>query len=263
MDDSKQFKWDAAQSLVSTLLQIQHPYREQLKGIVARSSELLAPLGEPLLVESPFSKMLRREETYSDLLAWCLAQLALKATGRVLGIDFPGDGSSPETFEVRREYGVPYGNPGSSGRLDMRLVRNGRPIADVEVKLGHADTAELQKQIGYAKLGDWPRVLIARSGTQEIYEGEFRLRKWEDVCSALRHEARGLLGRGQGNPADIVGGALILAFAASVEEKLLGIPGDLLRAVFNRDAAIVLSGTGNEIRLLQKWISTEEGEGDV
>jgi hypothetical protein len=258
MEEIKQFTWDAAHSLVSALLDTQRPYREELKAIVAWSSELLAPLGEPLLLESPILKMLRREEAYSDWLAWCLEQIGtLDVVGRVLGVDFSVVSTSASgRIEVRREYYVPFGRPGSSGRLDLRLLMDGQVVGDVEVKLADADVAVTDKHEGYSKQANWPQVLIATAGSETSYGG-FILRSWSDVCVALRHEARAFIQRVH-DPGNLSRAAMILAFAASVEESLLGVPAALIRAICNRNEPSVLSGSRKEIHILQKWISAEE-----
>ena len=258
MNDT-QTSWAPVIQLIESLRKSQEPRRDDVKRIISRSSELFQPLAEPLLIDSPLTKMLAssREEVYSDWLAWCLERLTPERALSVLGISerttsqFRGNC----TFEIRREYSVASGNEGSSGRLDLRLLVDGREIADVEVKRGNADEAEVDKHEGYAKSGNAARVLLATGGSLVSYGG-FRLRKWSDVCFALRHEARRLLRQGNEGKG-ILWASWILEFVTAVEENLLRVPGPLLRAICNLHEPRILSEAGYEIDHLKKWIESE------
>jgi hypothetical protein len=124
-----QTSWDAVIPLFESLRKAQEPLPDELKRIVSHSSELLHPLAEPLLVDSPLTKMLTnsREEAYSDWLAWCLERLEPARALSVLSINkgtirFRRD----LKFEIKREHSVASGREGSSGRLDLRLRIDGR-----------------------------------------------------------------------------------------------------------------------------------------
>jgi hypothetical protein len=247
--------WDPGISLVESLRVAQAPYREELKQLLSRSLKLLRPLGEPLLVDNPLTGILKdaREEIYSDLLAWSLRQLETPQVLSVLGINLPNPVSTSKV-EVLREHPVPVGHPGSAGRLDIRISAGLELIADVEVKLGQAEASDLEKQAGYAQFGASHPILIASAGARDIYPGKYRLRKWADVCISFREAGRELLANGQSDTRKVMHAGLILAFVAAVEENLLGVPGPLLRAVYNDDAPLIL-GEGAEGGHLKEWVS--------
>jgi hypothetical protein len=132
--------WEAALFLIGLLTESQVPYRQRIKQIIERSSELLHPLSEPLLVDSQLTIMLSksREEVYSDWLAWSFERLGdVQCVFRVLGVQEPVKSvhAGAPLVKAHREYYVPSGHEGSSGRLDMRLFTGREPIADIEVKL--------------------------------------------------------------------------------------------------------------------------------
>jgi hypothetical protein len=253
--------WDSVIPLVESLRRSQEPQREKLKRIVSRSSKRLWPLVEPLLVDSPLIKMLgsSREEAYSDWLAWCLERLGPLPALNVLGVDqettqFRRD----DKFEIKREYSVASGDEGSSGRLDLRVLVGGREIADVEVKLGDADKAYVDKHEGYAKSGVAARVLLATAGSLPSYRG-FKLREWRDVCLGLRREACALV-KERKDKRNVLMAGWILEFVAAVEETLLRVPGPVFRAICNRDEPRILSQGGHELEHLEKWIDSEDGD---
>jgi len=253
--------WDAALSLIESLRESQNPYREKLKRLISCSSELLHPLSEPLLIDNPLISMLAsvREESYSDWLAWSLEQFELPRALAVLGIEQPVIGTVPEglRFEAKRECFVPSGHHGSSGRLDIRILSGTDAIADIEVKIVPAEYADTAKQTGYEQFGAPDRVLIAPSGNAERYEGNFKLRTWGDVCVALRGEVH-RLATSDRNGRDGVGRAgLILAFVAAVEQNLLKVAAPRLRAIFNRNAKLILSADGTDIEYLERCIREE------
>jgi len=252
-----QLNWNSIIALIESLRESQEPDREELKRIISRCSELLQPLAEPLLLDSALTKMLAgsREEAYSDWLAWCLERLEPARALSVLGInegttEFRRDGE----FEIKREHWVASGRKGSSGRLDLRLLVDGREIADIEVKLGDADKADVDKHEGYAKSGTGARVLLATDGSLLSYGG-FELRKWGDICVALRHEARLLLKQSESGRNVLTAGWL-LEFVATVEENLLKVPGPVFRAICNHHEARIFGKSGREIEHLKNWIDS-------
>ena len=231
--------WDSALSLVESLRRAQTPYRTEIRHAIERSIELLHPLNEPLLVESPLPEMFRnlREETYSDWLVWCLQQMPPSRVFRILKIEELRD-TMPDASALRysREHRVPSGHPGHSGRLDIRLLIRDIPTIDIEIKLDPADQADTVKQLGYAQSGAPYRILIAPSGTKESYDGNFRWLSWVDLCGALRRETRRLLANGT----DVSRLGLVLAFVAAAEQNLLNVPSATLQAIYYRNAPVLL-----------------------
>jgi hypothetical protein len=254
--------WASTISLIEMLRTEQKPLREELKELVLRSSELLHPLAEPLLAPTPLTKMLAdaREETYSDWLAWSFQVVdELSGVLRILGLpELVVTEQSAAILEFRREHPVPSGHPGQSGRLDIRILVHGEPFADIEVKRGVADHSDTAKQEGYAQWGAPHRILIASSGTKDVYEGDFNLRTWEKVCGAIRHEASRMIAKHSAGSTNVLCAGQILMFAAAVEESLLNFAGDRIRAVVNKNAPLILEKTGAELQQLRQRTREQE-----
>lgn len=265
MKQTQERTWDAAISLIESLRESQYPYREKLKRLISRSSALLHPLSEPLLTDNPLINMLAsaREESYSDWLAWSLEQFELPRALAVLAIEGPAVGTVPEgsRFEAKRECFVPSGHHGSSGRLDIRILSGTNAIADIEVKIVPAEYADTAKQTGYEQFGAPDRVLIAPSGNAESYDGNFKLRRWGDVCVGLRGEVQRLATSDRNGGDGVVRAGLILAFVAAVEQNLLKVTAPRLRAIFSRNAKLILSADGADIEYLERCIR-EENHGE-
>jgi hypothetical protein len=123
---------------------------------------------------------------------------------------------------IRRECCVPEGHIDHEGRLDLVIRFGSRAIIVIEVKTGHADTADTAKQKGYLR---WLRrqrqpakeaVLLAVSAEEQEYDG-FVFVAWQDVCIEMRR-----LGVEMIKDDRKMAAAMVLAFVAAVEQNLLG-----------------------------------------
>jgi hypothetical protein len=200
--------------------------RKELDRILQQSNDHLAPLQEPLHLNLGSHRAVRwyREEVYSDWLAWVVNQLGSdpEAVLRLFGVsmDSLGPRKKPRgRLYARREFPVPKGHDGQSGRLDL-LIRDDddQDVLVVEVKVTSAEAADTEKGAGYTKqLPDIPAVLLATDGVRNEYPGRFQLRRWRETCIALRREARRSIADGNTMLA-----AMMLVLASAAEANLLG-----------------------------------------
>ncbi len=117
------------------------------------------------------------------------------------------------------------GDPGRSGRLDLIVCYDGACPLIVEVKLTSAVQAYTAKDIGYAdSIGDSLKVLLVTESESQVSEGDFQVRLWMDVAIQLRRAVPGLCSEKR-----TVVAAMLLAFAAAIEQNLCGLPPHPLR----------------------------------
>lgn len=213
---------------------------ERLKNLLERSSLSLSPLSDPLAEDFGVHRWLKgkREEVYSDWLAWVLEQLPkpehiFKIFKIKLQKQYSGEVS------VRRERWVPKGDEEEAGRIDLVVEVGDQWAMIIEVKMGLAELADTKKQRKYlrskkAKVAS--TVLLALSGESQSYEG-FKLRKWEDLCIQLRHMMPDLERAGL----SVIQRTMILGFVGAVEQNILDFPGQLklkLRRKYGMSSAL-------------------------
>lgn len=222
--------WEPARRLIAAARQKQESDCARLHDLLRQSSDRLAPLEDPLQVDLGLSRWLseEREEAYSDWLQWTLQQL--QRADRVFGLfrlELPSgwDSWSDLIPEVHREFLVPEGHPGHMGRLDIVVDYPGHARLIIEVKKTSAEASDTAKGIGYQRsqgtrgtsgVPCW-RILLATSGEQSEYPGDFSLRSWAEVCIGLRRIASQLR-----KQVPLITLAMILAFVGAVEQNLLG-----------------------------------------
>lgn len=217
----------------------------RLQELLAESRKRLAPLNEPFDLDLGVHRWLRgqREEAYSDWLEWVAREAGTpRRLFRLFGLGRPPDALDESSVpHLQRECCVPYGHADHEGRLDL-VIRCGRKaIIVVEVKTTTAEESDTVKHQGYQRWlreQDYPfkdSVLLAVSGEEEIYD-EFRFLSWSNVCIEMRRLAVDFCKEGRLSVA-----ALTLAFAAAVEQNLLGFRADLVRQLSNGSAAILNS----------------------
>ena len=159
---------------------------------------------------------------------------------RVFGIDPPAEFASREDLdpEIHREFWVPSGHPGQTGRLDLLIGYGDQALLAVEVKKGSAEEADTDKGAGYHQwlcqqpVPDRWGILLAVSAEEASYE-DFRFVPWAKVCIELRRMAGELCEQKRAMVA-----AMVLAFVAAVEQNLLGFPAALVQSVCEGRAAL-------------------------
>lgn len=201
---------------MSYLSEKENAYKKLLK----KSQRRFRPLSDPFSVNLGLHRWLSlaREEAYSSWLAWILEQLETSEyVDKVLMVKrkrrLPGEVS------CELEEWVSEGDLKQSGRIDI-LISFGRTHALVlEIKVGDADYADTGKQTGYAKSfgKSVQKILLARSGEKDRYEGDFVLRRWDQICVNLRRLVPEL-------KLNHIQKALILAFVGAVEQNIAGYP---------------------------------------
>jgi len=185
------------------------------------SNDRLCPYIDPLSDDFTAHEAVTwdREERYSRFLAYLINIYGLAIFGDVVGTCCSGGALSCEL-----EYRVSEGHDGHEGRIDILIMdEKVRPILAVELKVTDADSADTEKGAGYLKslanIGmDIPRILIATEGSREVYEGDFHLVRWWDVCRNLRTSVTRSIG--SMNPTVVT---MTLCFLAATERSLLGL----------------------------------------
>ncbi len=222
--------WAPVRNIIEQARQLVWEDGHRLQQILRDSNKRLAPLEDPFGVDLGMHRWLRgqREERYSDWLAWILDQLGVPdLVSAVFGADVGGEPA--RRLVVEREYPVPR------GRLDILLMSGDVRVLAVEVKLDDAESADLGSLPTYRRwLGRTPAILLARAGAKKIYEGNFELRTWEEVCMALRRMVPLLPPR-----IALTVRAMILAFVGAVEQNILTLPGNLGRRLERGDLSIL------------------------
>jgi hypothetical protein len=197
-----------------------------LRDLLERSKNQLG-LPDPLLCDLGVHRWLDEETSYSNWLAWALERLRDPSLILdVLGIQSAEFGSAcaGEDTYVEREAPVQEGLPGRDGLIDLLISFGEPPRALVGVEVKTSDE-QYWKQQGY--LDSLRRlcepvecVLVANYEVPERQRCGFKLRTWKEVSIALR-KAIGRYSQDCEHPATL---AMMLAFVAAIEQKLLDLP---------------------------------------
>ncbi len=236
------------------------------EALLIRSREILGLHDDPIDISLSSHRQLQDldENAYSDWLAWILQQVARRRSRPLRFFEAlfsaPTERSptpDPESerekisWTVHREYPVPEGHEGHSGRLDI-LVEAGQTERawHIEVKVCDADSADLGKHGGYAEslkeYRNCNHILLVTEHRYDRYPVDpdaprgqsFVPLRWKDLCLRLRSwvaksDQKGLTE------------ATALFFCAMVEEKLLGIsPRSLRQMKYIRDSLRCINGSG-------------------
>lgn len=229
-------KWDAVFRLIEVARGVFAVEAEQLRTLLAQSSQRLNPLDDPLTVDLGLHRWLAgdREEAYSDWLQWVVEQVKKpELVFRLFALLVPEDHADwpPAAFSVEREVDIPWGHPGHKGRLDLVIRFGEKALIVIEVKKGDADKADKDKHNGYRKWRDKQgqqsrkAILLATAGEDGEDEDGFQFQSWAAVCVELRRMTPLL---GKENPLTV---AMILAFVGAVEQNLLGFSSSLVRRI--------------------------------
>jgi len=199
------------------------PRLQRLTCLLERTQSALDPLGDPVATDYGAHRWLRsrREEVYSDWLAWILEQCSGAEVLPILGIPPSTLNVSTDVLQgmpdVQREQ-VVLGDDESAGRIDITVRLRNDVIIAVEIKrLISPDVAHTDKHRLYTQwLAKCPEtiqkaVLIARAGAASSYKG-FTLCPLTSVCCQLRQLAVTKI-RAKNIPL----AAMTLAFVGAVE----------------------------------------------
>jgi hypothetical protein len=226
--------WSAVRRMIDAVRPIMEIEANRLKWLLEKSREKLKPLGEPFDLDLGLHRWLdaEREEAYSDWLEWVVRQAETPArVFRLFGLDCADKVTQSAQFEVQREYCIPHGHPDQQGRLDLVIWHGHQAIIAIEVKKGDAEGADTVKHGGYRRWLDGRLepirhgVFLAVSAEEEDYDG-FPFLRWADVCIAMRLLAMELCKQDR-----MMAAAMVLAFAAAVEQNLLGFSAELVRSI--------------------------------
>ena len=227
-------EWARFESIFAGLIGSAEALREfeygELRKILERSEQLLAPLGEPLTQNIGLNRWLvqAREETYSDWLKWLFEQMEAGELIKVLDL---GDLLAEDQPSVRarvsvaREVIVEEGHDRHHGRIDLVLEVGQWGHVILEVKMGNA-AADPDKLIGYKNSVERnnafrPKayVLIAASSDTNTVHG-FHVRLYPRFCRNLRHLA---IKRMHCDPPQLFSAATTLMLVAAIEINLLNL----------------------------------------
>jgi hypothetical protein len=156
---------------------------------------------------------------------------------------------------IRREVTVADGHAGHAGRIDLTVSFGEQLALVVEIKKTDAESADTRKGAGYNTSFSpcAPRVLLAVSGKQETYAGNFRLVTWGHVSTAIRSLPRTLC-----QEHAIILAALILGFVGAVEGNLLGFSAQDIRRLMDGMPVPVSAAIGQHI---EQWLQKEDMDG--
>ena len=164
----------------------------------------------------------KREEAYSDWLAWLLGQLDTESVLLLLGACTPNQAAKYRDVpaQVEREEEI------VGGRLDITIKANDRLLLIVEVKRTTAEDADTDKQRGYTKHARvekavFTSLLLVTDAFRSEYEG-FRPLKWSALCVVRCDPA---LIAATSFAIGLVRRAMFSAFIGAVERNLLFLIG--------------------------------------
>jgi hypothetical protein len=216
--------------MINAAIVSQRADEKEVERLIKISKRHLRPLEDPFSTDFGLHRWLgeSREESYSDWLAWVIAQLdnAAEVFG-LFGLKFPPEAAQWNSTAAKRETPIP------DGRLDIVLRWSGKALLVIEVKITDEASASINKQIRYRRWIDGEKqepireaILLAIGEEEGKSKGRFRRCGWRKVCLKLREMASRRYKR------NAVRCALMLALAGAVEQNLLGMPGlplDLMR----------------------------------
>lgn len=233
--------WDAVKRLVDASKALLELLGQEFKELVRQSDNRLHPLNDPFNLD--FSEhrsfMGTREERYSDWLAWILEHLTAK----------PFRDSHPEWLfelmkiknaadlasrcrgvcpQIKREEFLEAGHEGQTGRGDLSIrYEVSRVLIFIEVKVRKVAEADedLAKNKGYIEYikgqfdgyDHYPILLVVDAEEGKYHE--FSVLRWHDVSLALRQ----FVVTGSLRDQPLLGG-MMLTFAGTIEQTLLGFP---------------------------------------
>jgi hypothetical protein len=204
--------------------------REELEDLLKQSEAGLAPLGEPLLIDLGVHRWLRkgREESYSDWLAWIIHQLpSTKTVFQLLRIACPAEYEGCSASACREKWIL-----NNKRKLDVVISLDGKPLFIVEIKkrMAQDENRKLRDYRKWADENDVPyRILLGKEGEQSDACCGFAIRRWDDLCVALRRFSGEIRER-----KGVLVGAMTLAFVGAVEQNLLGFSAPA-EGTFSRD----------------------------
>lgn len=213
--------WNYVTRMIDAVRPAMEVKASQLRSLLEKSRAKLAPLGEPLDLDLGLHRWLdpEREEAYSDWLAWVIQQAKTPArVFQLFGLPMPAALSDDAAFDVQREDPVPFGHEGQTGRLDVLVSVGGEPALIVEVKKGDAG-ADAAKHAGYKLSYPNAKGVLLAVSANESNDEDFRSRSWKKVCIEMRLLAIELCKDKNATLA----AAMVLAFAAAVEQNLVGL----------------------------------------
>jgi len=221
-DTLQSVSWRPVGAILSAAKHDAKHEERKLVGILAKSRRLLRPLDDPIDVNFGLHRWLsnKREEAYSDWLAWLLGQLDTESVLLLLGACTPNQAAKYRNVpaQVEREEEI------VGGRLDITIKANDRLLLIVEVKRTTAEDADTDKQRGYTKHARvekavFTSLLLVTDAFRSEYEG-FRPLKWSALCVAIRRLLPQLPLR-----FGLVRRAMFSAFIGAVERNLLFLIG--------------------------------------
>lgn len=218
--------------------------RKDFDSLIERARAVFAPLGEPLDLNFGAHNWLKskREEVYSDWLAWILGHMS---SGEIVDlfeartILAEAERDKPP-LKIHRELYVLKGHEGASGRLDILVVLPGKAALVLELKKVSVAEADIEKQKGYVEhmerqdLSCSYFILTTDRSRGKLDDDKFgvmphrdtgsNLSRWEvipyrDICCNLRSWVANKISGRSGENFTLL--AMTLAFVSAVETNLL------------------------------------------
>lgn len=228
--------WDATKPLVEAVRYKLVGEARRLSEVLEQSRRRLHPLTDPFDLDLGLHRRLsgEREEAYSDWLQWVIEQLqGPSEVMMLLGIDPPPDIGLWQFGhpEISREFWVPQGHAGSTGRLDILIRYGSKAVIAIELKRVGAEESDTVKHEGYNTwLNEQTQpyryaIFIATTAAAKEYIN-FRFVSWSLICARLRRIAAAYC---QSNRVMVA--ALMLAFVAAIEQNLLSFSAAQVRNI--------------------------------
>jgi hypothetical protein len=207
-----------------------------LQQLLHLSDERLTPLSDPLWLSSRDNRWLdlrrEREESYTDWLAWLLTEMCSKqlcsadSMLKIFGLDGKEFGAQVRGSQPRliREKSITTSD-GEKKRLDLVIRFGDVGILLVEVKVRSIDEAGGRKNLPvYLKWLNSQEsaarcAVLLVPASIDVPCDDWKIRTWDGVSLALRAQASALQ---KATPNSLLP-ALLLCFAGSVEQNLLGL----------------------------------------
>jgi hypothetical protein len=226
--------WTPALQVVQSADSLDGYAREHLANALARSTQEMSPLGDPLAIKMGNHRWLSaaREESYSDWLAWILQ--GMKTADAILPLfgyhDERQIHAMGDVETIEREQVI------EDGRTDIEGWFGDVGLLLIEVKTrstGSGLVSQLKRYRRWAEGQRVPETLLVLLGLEEPTDdiAPFVFVGWRPLCSRLRNYAR------RSKESGLLESAAILLFCGAVEQNILGISArpDRLHAMASLD----------------------------
>jgi hypothetical protein len=220
---SQTISWKPVEQIINEAKPLQEYARKEFKRLLDESNEQLDPLKDSFKIDYGVHRWLKskREEVYSDWLAWILEQIKNEPKEILKLLNCDQNTQFNGVVEIKREKSF-AATDGDDGRLDIEVCSGTAVHLIIEVKTHEPNQVELKKQLQKQKRSCKANqyIILAPSIEYDDIQGWTPI-TWKTLCIALRNMAVEMVQEKRISEA-----AMVLSFVGAVEQNILGFPSD-------------------------------------